>query len=143
MKKNVKDRITELISETGLNKTEFAAKLNMSPVTIYKIENGENNPSNKTLRTICNTFKVNYKWLTDGDGEMFIDGKLEIVDQSNASSPWKDALVLELKEEVKYLREMLKISLSSKKETGANFPNVFELAGAPLLKGTSSGTIAA
>lgn len=39
---------------------------------------GDRTPPEATIRLICNEFKVNYNWLTDGDGDIFIENNNSI-----------------------------------------------------------------
>lgn len=73
----MKDRIKKIRQLTKLNQTEFAKKIALSRSAICKIERGENNPSEQTLKLICKEFNISYLWLTQGIGPM-----QELVDSS-------------------------------------------------------------
>lgn len=48
---------------------EFAESLGMSENYIWQIENGQRDPSDRTVRDICRIFGVNEIWLRTGEGE--------------------------------------------------------------------------
>ena len=66
----INDRIAYIVEQSGLSKTDFADKINVSQQYISKlIRTG--NPSNSTIADICDTFHVNREWLETGDGTPF------------------------------------------------------------------------
>lgn len=66
------ERLKELRKYLGLSREGFAEKLGLkSRGKIENLELGRTIPDETFLRLICNTFKVNYSWLTNGVGEMF------------------------------------------------------------------------
>lgn len=67
----MKDRISFVRKNSGLNQTEFAEKLNLTKNYISLIENGNRTPSDRTISDICRTFGVDEIWLRDGIGEPF------------------------------------------------------------------------
>lgn len=78
----MKDRFKELRETLSLTQQKFADRLDISRNFVAQIEMGNKIPSERTIKDICREFKVNYKWLTEGTGEMFIQNKRksEIVD---------------------------------------------------------------
>ena len=68
----ISDRITLIIKNSGLTKTKFAEKLNLSQPFVSKIANGLAIPSDRTIADICREFNVNENWLRTGEGEMFL-----------------------------------------------------------------------
>jgi len=112
MEKQVNKRVLALKDEYGLNTVEFCAKANVSNGTLANIQKGENINA-KTIASIVNGFGLNRDWLLTGKGEKLANEKLE------ETNPYKDALVNELKSQVTYLQEMLKMALSGK--VPANF----------------------
>lgn len=62
----MKNRIKKIRTDANLNQTEFAERIALSRSAICKIESGENNPSEQTLKLICKEFNVRYPWLTNG-----------------------------------------------------------------------------
>lgn len=70
----MEERIKKLRKELGLTQEEFSSKIDLSRNFIAQIESGKKVPSDRTIRDICRTFKVDYDWLVYGDGdEMFAD----------------------------------------------------------------------
>lgn len=66
----INDRIAYIVEQSGLSKTDFADKINVSQQYISKlIRTG--NPSNSTIADICETFHVNREWLECGKGNPF------------------------------------------------------------------------
>lgn len=65
-------RIKELRTSLNLTQEDFANKLGVGRSTIASYESGR--PiKDRTLKSICKTFKVNEKWLKSGEGEMYMD----------------------------------------------------------------------
>lgn len=73
--KNVKNIISENIKvireEKGRTQEEFASILSLQRNTISLIENGKRNPSDRTIRDICEKFNVSEKWLRTGIGDKY------------------------------------------------------------------------
>lgn len=69
----MKERLLQIRKEQNLTQDEFAEKLGLSKNYIWQIEKGERNPSDRTIKDVCRTFRVNYDWLVDGIGEMYQD----------------------------------------------------------------------
>lgn len=66
----------KIIRETlDLSMRAFAEKINVSNVTISRIENNQRNLTDRTISDVCREFYVNETWLRTGNGEMFIDEK--------------------------------------------------------------------
>lgn len=70
MDTSMSDRILAIISARGINKTEFAAKLNISQAYVSQMCSGVRNPSDRTLSDICREFFINEHWLRTGEGAM-------------------------------------------------------------------------
>ena len=68
----MKDRFKELREALSLTQQKFADR---SRNFVAQIEMGNKIPSERTVKDICREFKVNYEWLTEGTGEMFIQNK--------------------------------------------------------------------
>jgi fructose-1-phosphate kinase PfkB-like protein len=123
MENTVNERIVEVQKELKMSNQAFCNRVKISTGTLQNIKTGENINS-KTLESIIVSLNLNEEWVMNGTGEMFINRPS--ITSSN-DNPWKDALVSELKEEVRYLRELLKMAMSSKQT--ANFNNGIALAG--------------
>ena len=66
----INDRISIVLEKSGLSKTDFAKKLNVSQQYVSKlVKTGK--PSERTLSDICRVFNVDPCWLETGEGEMF------------------------------------------------------------------------
>ena len=76
----MKDRIKQIRTNSGLNQSDFGKKISISRSAVWKIENGENTPSEQTINIICREFNVNENWLRTGAGDMYklIPNKLEL-----------------------------------------------------------------
>lgn len=68
----ISERIAKVIEQTGMTKTAFAEKLNITQAYVSKISIGNKVPSDRTIMDICREFDVNEYWLRTGEGEMFI-----------------------------------------------------------------------
>ena len=69
----MKDRISLVVDKSGLTKTAFAKRINVSQGLISQICAGTTNPSARTISDICREFRVNEKWLRTGEGAMEIE----------------------------------------------------------------------
>lgn len=66
----INERIAEVVKATGKTKTAFAESLGVSQQYISRLER-IGNPSDRTIRDICEKYSVNEYWLRTGEGEMF------------------------------------------------------------------------
>lgn len=64
-------RIKEIRDSLNLTQEEFGKRIGSARNTIANYENGNRNPSNSVLMSICREFNVNEAWLRTGEGEMF------------------------------------------------------------------------
>lgn len=69
----INERINEVVLRSGLSKTAFAKRINVSQQYISKLVI-EGTPSDRTISDICREFGVNELWLRHGEegGEMFL-----------------------------------------------------------------------
>ena len=63
------DRISWIIKDSGLTKTAFAEKINVSQPFVSQLTAGTSVPSDRTIADICREFKVSEQWLRTGQGE--------------------------------------------------------------------------
>lgn len=64
------NRIKQARLELGISQRAFADSIGISAPALSKIESNDNNPSEQTLRMICNQYSINREWLETGDGPM-------------------------------------------------------------------------
>lgn len=64
-------RIAEIIAESGMSKTEFARRVNVSQSHVSRMVSGETGVSDRTISDICRVFRVNEDWLRNGTGEKY------------------------------------------------------------------------
>ena len=64
-------RIVEVRKKYNLTQGEFAERLGLTRNFISLVENGNRDPSDRTISDICREFNVNETWLRTGEGEMF------------------------------------------------------------------------
>lgn len=61
-------RIKKVRIENGLNQEEFGNRICIKKASVSRLESGENNPSDRTVKLICQEFNVNENWLRTGEG---------------------------------------------------------------------------
>lgn len=67
------NRIKEIRTSLNLTMKDFGYRLGVSKSTISNIENGNRNATEHMIKSICREFNVNYRWLTTGEGKMYVD----------------------------------------------------------------------
>jgi len=67
----VHTRIAAVISHSGLSKTAFGQRINISQSMVSLLASGKATPSDRTIAGICREFGVSETWLRTGEGEMF------------------------------------------------------------------------
>ena len=68
----INKQIAALIHAKGMNKSQFAESINVSPQFISAVCAGTKQPSDRTIADICRVYNVNEDWLRDGTGETFM-----------------------------------------------------------------------
>ena len=141
MESTVNERVKLLRSSLKLTQQEFATRIGLSKVGVWKLEQGETKPRMSTLVGIANEFGIEKDWLIDGIGE------LEIVSPTESKSSWKDKAfeVMErqnehLAKEVQFLRGLL---TNITGQAQANFNEAFNLVALSDKKGVESVRVAA
>ena len=81
MIKGIDERIRAIRKDKGLTMQAFGESIGMSKASISGIESGKNGPSEQTIRLICSVYKVDYFWLKDGKGNMYLDDTDNLVDE--------------------------------------------------------------
>ena len=66
-----KDRLKLLRTLLGLSQAEMARKLGIARSRLSELEAGKTKPRDSILRLISHTFGVSYRWLKEGEGEMW------------------------------------------------------------------------
>lgn len=66
------ERIREIRKTMKLTMEQFGEKIGVTKSTISNIENGNRNATEHMIKSICREFNVDYMWLTNGEGEMFV-----------------------------------------------------------------------
>lgn len=66
-------RICEVRKSVSLSMRAFGDKIGISGQSVARLESGENNPSEQTIRAICSVFSINRDWLEFGTGQMKYD----------------------------------------------------------------------
>ena len=67
----MKDRIAKIVEQSGLTKTAFAKKINVSQGLVSQMCSGMTKPSERTITDICREFGCDEVWLRTGKGEPF------------------------------------------------------------------------
>ena len=65
-------RMLQIRKAEGLSQAAFGKKLNLSQNFIWAVENGQREPSDRTISDICREFNVSETWLRTGEGEMHL-----------------------------------------------------------------------
>lgn len=68
----MKNRISYIVDISGLTKTAFAKRINVSQGLVSQMCSGITSPSERTLSDICREFGVDPIWLRTGEGEPFL-----------------------------------------------------------------------
>lgn len=76
------ERIKEIRKHYKMTQEEFSEKLCIGKSALSRIESGINNPSEQTIKLICQEFGIRREWLLNGLGPMQLppDEDDEIVD---------------------------------------------------------------
>lgn len=68
---SINERIAAVIQHSGLTKTAFAERLQISQQHVSRLAK-DGTPSDRTIVDICREFGVNERWLRTGEGEMLM-----------------------------------------------------------------------
>lgn len=85
IKMTIGERVKTIRTNAELSMEKFGNKIGITRSSLSLIEKGTNNPSPRTIKLICNEFRVNPEWLTQGEGAIY----------SNESETTLDKLVQE------------------------------------------------
>ena len=67
------ERVSVLIKELKITRLQFAKDVGISSGNVTMICQDKAKPSAPTIKSICRTYNINEKWLTEGEGEMFTE----------------------------------------------------------------------
>lgn len=68
----INDRIAWAVKDSGLTRTAFAEKINVTQQFVSNLCLGKTNPSDRTIADICREFGISEEWLRTGSGEPHI-----------------------------------------------------------------------
>lgn len=71
------ERIRELRKELYLTQVEFGKVVGLDGTGVSKVETDARGMTEAAMKLLCATYKVNYLWLTEGNGPMMQDLSLE------------------------------------------------------------------
>ena len=66
-------RIKLLRKTLNLSMEKFGEEIGLTKASISKIESGITPLTEKNIKLICSIYNVDYFWLTEGTGEMFVE----------------------------------------------------------------------
>ena len=66
-------RMKLLRKTLDLSMEKFGEKIGLTKASISKIESGATPLTQKNIKLICSVYSVDYFWLTEGEGEMFLE----------------------------------------------------------------------
>lgn len=92
------ERVRAARKALGLTMKDFAAPLGVAESTISKIEKGTANASTSLVKLMATVYHLNYFWLTDGEGEMFVNDTDAIIEELAKSKGWDSDVEEILKE---------------------------------------------
>ena len=67
----MKDRIKLLRNTSGISQEELAKTIKVTNTAVSAWEKGIRNPSEQSIRLICDAYNINEDWLKFGTGDMF------------------------------------------------------------------------
>lgn len=86
-------RIKQARKALGLTMKQFAEPLGLSESAISRIESGSANPSEGAIKLMCAVYHLDYFWLTEGKGDMFVDSMDALIDGMAAEKHWDDQTI--------------------------------------------------
>lgn len=112
------ERVRELRKSLNLTLEKFGKALGVGKTAISRIENNERKLTEQMILSICREFRVDYFWLTDGKGEMFIETPESIVDEIAEDYDLDDI-------DKKMLEKYLSLSKEERNVIKSYFKNIF------------------
>lgn len=77
----INDRVKTLRKELGLTLEKFGEHLGVKKSTLSNIENNRYGVTEQMIKLIIREFNVDYEWLVNGEGEMFLDADDTILEK--------------------------------------------------------------
>lgn len=103
MNGSIRERIKFLRkNELKMTQIEFGKRLGSAGSTVVGWEKGDRTPPEATIKLICNEFNVNYNWLVDGIGDVFIEDDESTIEMLKRDYNLRDV-------EVRLIEEFLKL----------------------------------
>lgn len=65
-------RLKEIRKELKLSQEEFGGRLGVTGASISRLESGSNSFTEQMIKSVCREYNVNYAWLKEGIGDMFV-----------------------------------------------------------------------
>lgn len=75
------ERVREVRKTLNLTLEKFGEKVGVGKTAISKIEKSERSLTEQMAKAICREFRVDYFWLTEGNGDMFTNTPQSVVDE--------------------------------------------------------------
>lgn len=71
---SIGERVRAIRKEKKLSQEAFGEQLGITGSGVSNLESGRRGMTDQMLKSICREFNVEYMFLVDGEGEMFVDG---------------------------------------------------------------------
>jgi len=71
------ERIRYLQKNSGKNQVDFAHTLGVSKGSLILYQKNDRSPDSSFLGTLCKLYRINPAWLLLGEGEPFIEGRIQ------------------------------------------------------------------
>ena len=81
------ERIKEVRKKNRMTLEQFGNILGVTKVAISNIENGKRNVTEQMRKSICREFRVDPIWLSTGEGDMFIDESIDLIEMLDKLLP--------------------------------------------------------
>lgn len=72
MSESIQHRLAQLRNSLGISQEELGKQIGVSRFSVSNYESGKRNLTERNIKDICREYNVNYSWLKEGIGEMFI-----------------------------------------------------------------------
>lgn len=75
------ERVRKIRKSLNLTMEKFGERLGVGKTAISGIETGRRNLTEQMSLSICREFRVDYFWLTEGEGDMFVGTPQSLIDE--------------------------------------------------------------